>query len=83
MAKKQAKLVDVVDNNNELETLKALRMKLAETIDQSSSGRDIAALSRQLTGVTKRITELEEMQPCPATEVIDSLIAECSDRRVR
>lgn len=45
----------------ELETMKVLQLKLARTIDESSSGRDIAALSRQLREVTARITELEAL----------------------
>lgn len=42
-----------------LETLKALRDKLAGQIDDSDSGRDVAALSRQLTDVLIQIEDME------------------------
>ena len=42
-----------------LETLKALRQKLARAIDGSNSGRDISSLARQLQIVMDRIDELE------------------------
>lgn len=47
---------------NRLEMLKALRAKLAYTIDNSESGRDIAALSKQLREVALEIDGLEEPQ---------------------
>ena len=49
----------IQDQAGELETMKVLQLKLARTIDESSSGRDIAALSRQLREVTAKISELE------------------------
>lgn len=49
----------IQDNAGELETMKVLQLKLARTIDESNSGRDIAALSRQLREVTAKISELE------------------------
>lgn len=84
MAEIQSNLADIVDKNDELETLKALRLKLAKTIDESKSGRDIAALSRQLTSVTKRISEIEDvMRMGVATAEIEQLIAGCAGMRVR
>ena len=55
------KIIDTLENS-ELTTLKALQRKIAATIDESKSGRDIAALSRQLREVTKRIAELKEIE---------------------
>ena len=53
-------ITDTIKNNaGELETMKVLQLKLAATIDESNSGRDIAALSKQLREVTQRIAELE------------------------
>lgn len=49
----------IKDNAGELETLKVLQLKLARTIDGSNSGRDIAALSKQLREVTEKIAVLE------------------------
>lgn len=54
------KLVEIADNGDVLETLRELRHVLAETIEGSTSGRDIAALTRQLQIVMNQIRELEE-----------------------
>ncbi len=59
MDKKQTLENVIQDNAGELETMKVLQLKLARTIDGSNSGRDIAALSRQLREVTEKISELE------------------------
>ena len=53
------KLAQIADKGNDLDTLKQLRHKIAETIDESKSGRDIAALSRQLQTVMQQIAALE------------------------
>lgn len=42
-----------------VETLRALRDKLATQIEDTDSGRDVAALSRQLTDVLEQIDKLE------------------------
>ena len=76
------KISDIVENGNEFETLKALQMKLARTIDESNSGRDIAALSRQLQIVTGRIRELEALENQGDT-VLDQIIAKYKDKAVR
>lgn len=55
---KDARLADIVAKNNELETLKALQMKVAQTLDSTKSARDIAALSKQLREITEKITLL-------------------------
>ena len=52
-------LPQISETGNRLETLKALRQKVAEAIDKSKSGRDIAALSRQLQIVMVEIEEIE------------------------
>lgn len=54
-----AKLAEVIKENDELKTYKAIQEKIAATIDGSNSGRDIAALSKQLREVTQKIAELE------------------------
>ena len=53
------KLAEVIKENDELKTYKAIQEKIAATIDGSNSGRDIAALSKQLREVTQKIAELE------------------------
>ena len=53
------KMIDVAPKGNELETLKVLRDRLAATIDETDSARDVAALSRQMTDVLERIEEVK------------------------
>ncbi len=52
-------LTKIADMGDELQILKSLRHKLAVTIEESQSGRDVAALSRQLRDVISKISELE------------------------
>lgn len=56
---KPLKLANIAQNGDNLETLRALRQTLAEAIDRTTSGRDIASLSRQLQIVIEKISELE------------------------
>ena len=65
------RLCEIADKGDNLETLKQLRHKLAETIEESRSGRDIASLSRQLQIVMGAIEELEEKQ---RNETDDSIL---------
>lgn len=53
-------IVQIADKGDNLETLKELRHKLAATIDESKSGRDISSLARQLQIVMIQIEKLEE-----------------------
>lgn len=53
-------ITKAADSGDRMETLEALRHKLAVAIDQSDSGRDIAALSKQLREV---LEEIELAQP--------------------
>ena len=64
-------LEEIAASGNDLRTLKALRQKIAATIDESNSGRDIAALSRQLNLVMDSIRELESKDK--PTEIDDLL----------
>ena len=73
-------LEDVSAAGDDLATLKALRRKIAAAIDKSNSGRDIAALSRQLTLVMDQIRKLEAQDK--PTE-IDDLLAKHEYRKVR
>ena len=54
---KDAKLADIVAKNGKLETLKALQMKVAQTLDNTTSARDIAPLVKQLRELTSEITD--------------------------
>lgn len=55
-------IVSVADGGDRLETLQALRHKLAWTIHKSTSGRDIAALSKQLREVMDEIESMSAPQ---------------------
>lgn len=72
----------IKDQAGELETMKVLQLKLARTIDESSSGRDIAALSRQLREVTAKISELQAQEDYSDTPLYQ-IIREAEGRRVR
>ena len=76
------KILDTLEKGSELTTLKALQYKIAATIDESASGRDIAALSRQLREVSARIAELDEIESNGDT-VLDQVIRKHAANRVR
>lgn len=60
--KNSENLTNIVDSGTELEILKSLRHKLADAIENSNSGRDVAALSRQLREVVAKISEIESAE---------------------
>ena len=53
-------LADSVQSNNRRKALEALRDRLAEAIDGTDSGRDIAALSKRLMEVMAQIDALPD-----------------------
>lgn len=53
-------LLDAAKSGNKRETLIALRDKIAETIENCDSGRDIAANSKRLMEVMAEIDELPD-----------------------
>ena len=55
-------LADSVQSNNRRKALEALRDRLAEAIDGTDSGRDIAALSKRLMEVMAQIDALPDPQ---------------------
>ena len=63
---------EITAEGSDLEALEALRQKVARTIDQSNSGRDIASLSRQLVGIMARIAEIKaENEEDPIKELLE------------
>ena len=66
-------LPQISESGNRLETLKALRQKVAEAISKSKSGRDIAALSRQLQII---MVEIEEIEGATQNDEISKILAE-------
>ena len=63
-------LAKIAKKGDNLETLRALRQRIAEAIDASKSGRDIAALSRQLQIVMSQIGELERQEEIDSGDTV-------------
>ena len=79
---KTESLEAISERGDELETLRALRRKVSNTLDKTASARDIAALSRQLQQLVLRIRELEDLTDTSAEgREIAAIIA--SKRQVR
>lgn len=76
MTENNNNLADIADTGNELELNKALRHKLAKMIDESKSGRDVAALTRRLQQVAERIEYLEGVKSRTSTDTPLSRILE-------
>lgn len=53
-------LADAIANGDELGILKATRDLVAERLEHSESGRDTAALSKQMQELTEKITAIEK-----------------------
>ncbi|MCL2136822.1 MAG: hypothetical protein FWH40_04790 [Coriobacteriia bacterium] len=64
----------IKDAETRLEALKGLRDKLALCIDASCSGRDIAALAKQLMDCLAQIDELEGLLPEGEVTVVEQVI---------
>lgn len=72
------------EKGNTLETLIALRQKIAKTLDTTNSGRDIAALSRQLQLILTQIDELQkEKHPEEGETVLEMIRKKHENQRVR
>ena len=77
------KLAQIADKGDDIETLKTLRHKIADTIDQSKSGRDISSLARQLQIVMENIARLEEEKKIEDGDTILDIIRAKHSQRVR
>jgi len=75
---KNTKIVDTLEKGDKLTTLKALQNKIARTIDESKSGRDIAALSKQLREVTEEIADYK-MRENNGSTVLEEIIKKHSN----
>jgi len=67
-------LVTVTDSGNRLETLVALRHKLATAIEQTESARDIAPLSKQLREVMEEIDTIKQAEAPQAKVTVLEMI---------
>ena len=61
MEKAPGGLLEAVEGGNELEILRQTRRIVAEQLAACESGRDIAALSKQMQDLTAKIVELEKI----------------------
>lgn len=61
-------IADVAASGIHLNTLRALRDRIASDIDTCESARDVAALSQRLMDLLKQIAELEAAEAPAATE---------------
>lgn len=71
-------LESIAKEDNRLETLKALRNRIAKSIDTTTSAREVASLSRNMTNVLRDIAEIEGNAPSSKVEVtlFDAVCAE-------
>ena len=56
-------LTEATESGDELLMLKTLRYYIAQQIEATSDGRELAALSRQYADMTQRINALEKSRP--------------------
>ena len=66
IAVQMTRLSSTVPKGDRLESLKSLRDRLAEEIDQCTQARDTAALSNRLMDVLAQIDELDPAKPVEA-----------------
>lgn len=76
MAGQYKTVLSATENGSRLEALMALRRKVSKTIDGTSSGRDIASLSKQLREILAEIeaikkgTDTEEREQKNVLEIV-------------
>lgn len=68
-------LADVVAGGDRLASLRALRDRLAESLDETESARDVATLSARLADVLEQIEACERAQVKPKGTPLDELRA--------
>lgn len=61
-------IADAAASGIHLDTLRALRDRIASDIDTCESARDVAALSQRLMDLLKQIAEIEAAEAPPASE---------------
>lgn len=67
------KLMEVAPTGDRLKTLETLRDVIANAIDGTTSARDIAALSRQMTEVLTEIDEIKSHSKVTEMDSIESI----------
>lgn len=56
-------LAALAEGTDDLEMLKCLRLGIARQLEETHSGRDVAALSKQFVDLTREIRALEKARP--------------------
>lgn len=69
-----------LNNGTDLELLTELKHRLCQMLDTSNSGRDVAALSRQLMAVNSKLTELKGETVC---DDLSDIVSKHRDNVVR
>ena len=76
------RLEEIAEKGDDLEALKALRQKIAQTIDSTESARDLPPLARRFQEVIEKIAELEEEQRLKGKgSVLDEVLQRHHDKR--
>lgn len=70
-------LVEVACTGDQLATLRALRDRIALTIDETESARDVAALARRLQEV---MAAIERLDPSKRGDAVDEIAARRAGR---
>ena len=73
------KLLDAVRGGDKRAILLALRDETAEAIENSASGRDIAALSKRLMEICDSIDAMPSPEDANPIDEMAALIAECDE----
>lgn len=58
-------LSKLAEDGDDIDMLKCLRLGIARQLEETASGRDMAALSRQFMELTREIRVLEKAKPKP------------------
>ena len=67
-------LLSAAQDGNQLETLKKLRDKLAQTLDETTSARDIAPLAKRFADTLAEIAKIESEQSQDHESVIEEIL---------
>ena len=73
-------LVEASETGDRLDALRELRRQLAQAIDETSSGRDLAALARRLMDVLEQVERIELARQAPRRSVRDEVARKRAER---
>lgn len=76
-----SELIDSCRKDDRLSSLRALREKLAVSIEYADRGADVAALSLRLTDVLKQIEALAESSQEAPPDVVNEVLERAKKRK--